>query len=62
MADLVMDLAADSNLEAEIKLVGAMSHNLDFNEAMMKHPRVLPCTSDGGAPASSGAADSTAPT
>jgi N-acyl-D-aspartate/D-glutamate deacylase len=49
VTDVLMDLAAATNLEAEVKLLGAMSQNLDYNEEMMRHPRVLPGTSDGGA-------------
>jgi N-acyl-D-amino-acid deacylase len=49
VTDVVMDLMAESKLEAEIKLAGALSRNLDFNTDLMKHPRVLPGTSDGGA-------------
>jgi N-acyl-D-amino-acid deacylase len=44
-----MDLMAQTELEAEIRLAGALSRNVDFNVDLMKHPRVLPGTSDGGA-------------
>jgi N-acyl-D-aspartate/D-glutamate deacylase len=49
VTDIVMELMAETALEAEIKLAGALSRNVDFNVALMQHPRVLPGTSDGGA-------------
>jgi N-acyl-D-aspartate/D-glutamate deacylase len=49
VTDVLMDLMAATKLEAEVKMLGAMSQNLDYNEEIMRHPRVLPGTSDGGA-------------
>lgn len=49
VTDVLMDLIAATGCKAEIKLPAAMSRNVDYNVEMMKHPRVLPGTSDGGA-------------
>ncbi len=49
VTDLIMDLMAETELEAEIKIAGALSRNVDWNVDIMSHPRVLPGTSDGGA-------------